>query len=419
MMLFIRAFLFLLIFVQISFAESADPKDVFLAFSSRIVQIRVVEESSGGKASIGSGFYINPDGLLVSNYHVVSSYVLNPERFKIDLVDSSEKAVGVELLYVDIIHDLALLKVDQKSPSYFDDFSTIPNAGERIFSIGNPQDLGFTIVEGIYNGPVKESRLQKLNFSGSLNPGMSGGAAFNVSGKLVGVNVSTAGNQLSFLVPAAYVGQMLAQYKSGADASSNFLKLAEKQIYTDQKQKFSALLSSEFTKVNLKKFSVPSALLPSLKCWSDSEDKPEEAYQYLNHVCSTSELIFLSQDSSVGNIYLFYLLVENKGMNSVSFAAKVQQILSTYTSGTKGDKEDYSNYKCIRDFVNPGDTTFWVNTCIRKYKKFESLYDLTLVAASVDSSSESLIIYSNISALSFENAQKFSSKFLENLTWKQ
>jgi serine protease Do len=414
-------FAVLLIFIATNcFAQ--DSKDVFSAFSQRVVQIRVVEESSRGKASIGSGFYISADGLIVSNYHVVSSFVLNPERFRIDLIDQSENNLNVELIYVDVVHDLALLKVEKKVESYFDDFKAVPKAGERIYSIGNPQDLGFTIVEGIYNGPVKESRLQKLNFSGSLNPGMSGGAAFNSEGKLVGVNVSTAGNQLSFLVPAAYVHEMIESYNKGSELSNDFLKLAEKQIYEDQKQKFETILATPFAKVSLKDYSVPSALLPSLKCWSDSEEKKEEQYQYLNHVCSTSELIFLSPETSVGNLYVYYLLVENKGLNPFSFSSKIQHLLSTYTSSARGNKEDFSNYKCIKNFVNPDSKngpTFWINACMRRYQKFDSLYDLTLVGAAVDSSKESLVFYSNASAVSFDNAQKLTKKFLENITWKQ
>lgn len=411
----IIALVILLLTPLISIAQTNDPKDVFSAFSERVVQIRVIEESSGGKLSIGSGFYVSPNGFIVSNYHVVSSYVLNPSRFKIDLIDKSENNLGVELLYVDVIHDLALLKVDKTVESYFTDFSTIPKAGERIFSIGNPQDLGFTIVEGIYNGTVKESRLQKLNFSGSLNPGMSGGAAFNSEGKLIGVNVSTAGNQLSFLVPATYVAQMIDEYHKGETIPDDFLKLAESQIFEDQKHKFNELLSSNFNKVKLKDYSVPSGLMPSLKCWSDSEEKKDEHYQYLNHVCSTSELVFLSQDTSVGNMYLYYLLVENKGLNPFSFSSRIQQLLSSYTSGQKGDKENFGNYKCVKSFVG----NYWVNTCLRKYKKFESLYDLTIVGAAVDSSEHSLVFYNNASAISFENAKKFSKKFLESISWKQ
>ena len=47
--------------------------------------------------------------------------------------------------------------------------------GERIYAMGNPLDLGFTIVEGTYNGLVDKSYDERIHFSGAINPGMSGG----------------------------------------------------------------------------------------------------------------------------------------------------------------------------------------------------------------------------------------------------
>ena len=67
------------------------------------------------------------------------------------------------------------------------------------------------MVPGPTNGLVEHSYEDRLLFSGSLNPGMSGGPSLNSQGDVIGVNVATAGSQLSFLVPVKKVKRMLAK----------------------------------------------------------------------------------------------------------------------------------------------------------------------------------------------------------------
>ena len=76
--------------------------------------------------------------------------------------------------------------------------------GERIYSLGNPLDVGFAVIEGTYNGLVERSFYPTIFFAGSLNPGVSGGPTLDGQGAVIGVNVAARrdGEQVSFLVPA-------------------------------------------------------------------------------------------------------------------------------------------------------------------------------------------------------------------------
>jgi serine protease Do len=79
--------------------------------------------------------------------------------------------------------------------------------GARIFSLGNPLDVGFAVAEGNYNGPVERSFLRHAVLRRLAQPGMSGGPALDDQGRLIGVNVAARrdGEQVSFLVPAEHV----------------------------------------------------------------------------------------------------------------------------------------------------------------------------------------------------------------------
>ena len=111
---------------------------------------------------------------------------------------------------IDVANDLALVRVDHHDQPFFEFderavHGELPK-GERLYSMGNPLDLGFTIVEGTYNGLVDRSYNERVHFSGALNPGMSGGPTVTAEGLVVGINVAKrmGGELVSFLVPARF-----------------------------------------------------------------------------------------------------------------------------------------------------------------------------------------------------------------------
>ena len=96
----------------------------------RIYQIRVVSPEAGSKSSIGSGFQVSADGLLMTNYHVVSGYVNSPENFEIKYVAQSGEKGVLELIDFDVISDLALLRHPKPSTDYFSISSVDLEKGE-------------------------------------------------------------------------------------------------------------------------------------------------------------------------------------------------------------------------------------------------------------------------------------------------
>ncbi|MFY0577534.1 trypsin-like peptidase domain-containing protein [Cystobacter fuscus] len=110
----------------------------------------------------------------------------------------------VRVVDVDVVHDLAVIQQDAPVKDWFELAATEPPQGARLYAMGNPHDLGTTIVEGTYNGLVQDALYDKVHFSGAINPGMSGGPTVTSEGRVVGVNVATLGNQLGFLVPVVH-----------------------------------------------------------------------------------------------------------------------------------------------------------------------------------------------------------------------
>ena len=84
-----------------------------------IYQIRDVARSAASKSSIGSGFQISSDGLIVTNFHVVSGYVNAPDSRRLEYLDQEGNSGPLELLDFDVINDLALLQHPAPQPKHF------------------------------------------------------------------------------------------------------------------------------------------------------------------------------------------------------------------------------------------------------------------------------------------------------------
>ena len=164
--------------VAVSAAEQVD----MAGYYDLIYQIRVVARNAGSKSSIGSGFQVSEDGLIVTNYHVVSMAVDSPVTHRIEYLDQAGNSGELSLLDFDVVNDLAVLRHPAPPARHFE-ISDLTSAepllplaagslakGEMIYALGNPHDLGITLKLGAYNGIVEHSYNSQILFSGSLNP---------------------------------------------------------------------------------------------------------------------------------------------------------------------------------------------------------------------------------------------------------
>jgi S1-C subfamily serine protease len=159
----------------------------------------VVETDEG----LGSGFIIKPDGIIVTNHHVVA----NAKAMAVKL-PSGEVYRSVYLLSSDPINDLAFLKVEAV------DLPTIPlgnsnnvQVGDEVLLVGAPKGLEQTVSNGLISGIRLDEGVRVLQTSAAASPGSSGGPLLNRSGEAVGVMSFKVvnGENLNFAIPINYV----------------------------------------------------------------------------------------------------------------------------------------------------------------------------------------------------------------------
>ena len=407
-----------LLLFSIPQAIHAATEDVFRRFQDRLVQVRILEASTGIQAGVGSGFFAAPSGLIVTNYHVVADLIRQPRRYRGEVLTTEGKRAQLQLIDFDAVHDLALVKTDLPPPHPFELHpDTIP-IGMRMFSIGTPLDLGFTIVEGTYNGLLASSLYEKILFTGSINPGMSGGPAVLGNGQVVGVNVATAGNQVSFLVPAKYVRALLARVHSLTPLSPEAAQLQlRNQLIANQAAYMARLIDTPLTTTRLGNYRVPGKLAAFLKCWGDARPDPENRYDEVLQECSSEDDLYVSRTQTTGVVHFQHQWLSARSLNRFRFYSLYQAQFNTNYPGLQASQEDVTKFRCHTDFVKTHGVSFKATLCLRANKRLPGLFDAVLKAATLNENHRGVQTTLVLAGVSADNALRFAQRYLESFRW--
>ncbi len=172
--------------------------------------------------SLGSGVILSPDGIVVSNYHVVG------RATDIRVVTTNRHEYEARVVLADEEADLAILQLQgaEDLPSLPLRDSDHVEVGELALAIGNPFGVGQTVSSGIVSGLARSgaatgnARGYFIQTDAPINPGNSGGALIDVNGALIGINsriLSRSGgsNGIGFAIPANLVAQFVKQAREG------------------------------------------------------------------------------------------------------------------------------------------------------------------------------------------------------------
>jgi len=393
----------------------AETPELYELWRNRIVQVQVIDQSAQSKAAIGSGFFAGQPGWIVSNYHVIAELVNQPGRYQARYLTESGNEGQLELVSVDAVHDLAILRAEGLSPPGLKLSTSSPPKGTRLYSLGYPYDIGLTIVEGTYNGMLEKSLYEKLHFTGSINPGMSGGPALDRSGNVVGINVSTAGNQVSFLVPAQFASRLIEETvaeTAGPDVLNQSVAL---QLLRNQESISKKLLASDAPQTRLNGYLVPGALAPYISCWGDSQDDRPDDLAQVYYRCETQDDIFLSESLYTGVIRYQHDLLSTDRLHPMRFYSLLEQRSYYPQLRLEGDEQSVTNYQCTSGFIDQGGLTFKATFCVRRYRLFQELYDSYLTLTSLVGEDEALQSTLVLAGFSWQNITGLSGHFVRSM----
>jgi S1-C subfamily serine protease len=409
-------------------ALSTTAERVYEHARPRIVQVRTLLQAAGRQTAIGSGFVVSADGLAITNYHVISRHALDPRTYRLEYLAPDGARGALALLAIDVARDLAVVKLDRAQLPFlaFDPRALedrLPK-GERIYAMGNPLDLGFTIVEGTYNGLVDKSYDERIHFSGAINAGMSGGPVTGADGRIVGVNVAKRvdGEQVGFLVPARFAAALVERARAGpAMAPDKAREEVGRQIDAWQASFHEALRKAGFRAATIGPYRALESAAPWMTCWaSTNADAVPRARTAVNATrCTSSTGIFVSDRILTGRVDLTYAWLRAIDLNAFQFAKELSQRSAGPGLDLRAGKR-LTPQDCHDDFVAPGRAgpPLRATWCMRAYREFEGLYDVTVVAVTQDRSREALLAQLTLQGVSHANALALGRRFLEALEWQ-
>ena len=414
---------------------SLSARKVYEQARSQLLQIRTVLKGRASQTSVGSGFLVSREGHIITNFHVVAEAALKPERHDLVYVTADGREAPLQILQLDVLHDLALLKTTDAAPAAagvtsaapgrgFDALAFRPDAqplaqGERIYSLGNPLDVGFAVIEGTYNGLVKRSFYPQIFFGGALSGGMSGGPALDQEGRVIGINVARRvdGEQVSFLVPASFA---VALFARGRDAVP--IKTPAYAIVTDQLMQHQAALTARFIQQGWKadthpRYTVPVPSDQFMRCWGRSEPSRTGGLDMERSDCVMDTRIFVG-DYTTGAIGVRHESYDGAKLGALRFAARYSASFRN-ESFVRLRSEHQTKPQCHEDFIDRGGLPLRAVICLRAYKKLPGLYDVAVLTATLDQTTAGVQGRFDAQGLSFANAQKLAKHYLEAYGWVQ
>ena len=411
---------------------SAAAESIYASSRPGLLQIRTLVEAAGRQSSIGSGFLVTANGLAVTNYHVVSQYALEPKTYRLEFARPDGTQGPLKLLAIDVANDVAIVQLDGADLPHLDfDPAALADKsprGERLYAMGNPLDLGFTIVEGTYNGFVEKSYNQRVHFTGAINPGMSGGPAVTAAGKVAGINVAKRldGELVSFLVPAAKAAALLERAKTEAPLDLAHVRdEIDRQLLVWQADFYHALGEQGFRDATLGPYQAPESAAPWFNCWArtNADQTPKPRAQLDSTSCSSQSSLFIAEDIDTGRAELSHAYVRSVDLNPFQFAAFVSQYYGSAGMIRSWSRKRLTQPECHEDFVERGEgasksgpilRTVW---CARAYRDFAGIYDVAITTVTQDRDKEALISRLAMQGVSYDNAVALAQRFVGELAW--
>lgn len=188
-------------------AQNPTPREIAANAHASLLMIRALG-ADGDTVGLGTGFVVSPDGLFITNYHVIQEAA----KLQVSLLDGGSWD-QVSLIAADPASDLALMQLPAHGLHALKLGSDAQmEVGDRVYVMGNPLGMSGTFTDGMVSGKRPLEGVAMLQISAPISPGSSGGPVMNERGEVIGVATMMVmgGQNLNMAVPVHYAQPMVA-----------------------------------------------------------------------------------------------------------------------------------------------------------------------------------------------------------------
>jgi len=196
------------------------------------------DDGAGTPMALGSGFIVDPSGIVVTNNHVIQ----NADKIQVTLSDG--RKLNAHVLGRDDKTDIAVLKIDAKDPFPYVQWgdSNKARVGDWVLAVGNPFGLGGSVTAGIISARGRDIQSgpydDYLQIDAPINRGNSGGPSFSTDGQVIGVNTaiySPSGGSvgIGFAIPASVAKPIVDELRQRGHIDRGWLGVSIQPLTKD------------------------------------------------------------------------------------------------------------------------------------------------------------------------------------------
>jgi hypothetical protein len=371
--------------------------------------------------SYGSGFAVGNGDLIVTNYHVVSNVVMNPDRYRLEFLRPNGNKGALAVVAIDIVHDLAVVQGDTGPMRGLTFEQSIPDKGGRGFSIGFPEDQGLIVTEGIINGLSENSAREAIHFTGPINSGMSGGPAVNTSGHVFGANVSNQRKSqlISFVVPAKEIVALLnvAHSKKTPSATELFDDVS-RQLQLNSRYVLNMLPHGNLPIQRIGHFLVPAKPGEFAQCYANNDKEADKLYHIEENGCYFKDETYVTKGLTVGRWSFSHLLTKAPNLGALRFASLLQDMMKPQDDTSETNRLHKKRWECQDSIIALDGTRAKAVICLRRYSRFENLYDIEFELSTLGDPGEAILSSVLLTGFGYQESMEFLSKFMGAIVWK-
>jgi hypothetical protein len=386
-----------------------------------VLQVRTLPLGSDSPYSYGSGFAVGSENLIVTNYHVVSNVIIDPDRYRLEFLRQDGSKGTLAVVAIDVVHDLAVVRGDTGPMPGLTFDPRVPDKGARGFSIGFPQHQGLTVTEGIVNGLSEDSARGAIHFSGAVNSGMSGGPAVDAAGRVFGVNVaSLRGSQLiSFVVPAREAVALIerAQTTKVPGTAELMLDLA-RQLQSNSAETLALLPPAALPVQAFGRFHAPADPGKFARCFGMDDKEADKLYRVAYYTCRFKDATYVASGLYLGQWSFIHRHIMAPDLGALRFASLQESLLASADDTTATSRLHKTRWACQDHVVALSGGRAKGVLCLRRYSKFEGLYDVELRVATLAEPGEALISSLALDGFGYSESMVVVRRFMESITWK-
>ncbi|MCZ7564342.1 MAG: serine protease [Burkholderiales bacterium] len=306
-------------------AAPAEAPTLLAHTKDMLVRLRVIHKATGARTAAGSGFVATPDGLVLTNYHLVSKIALEPHDHALELEHADGSRTTPRLVAIDVADDLAVLATGRSDQRFLPIRETWMTVGNRGFAMGYSRGLEPTIVEGTIHYDTGSA--WPVRFTGAIDPGMSGGPAVSPDGEVLGVNVARrAGERLARkLVPSRSAAHLLRRAASVKEPPTDFRKEVAAQVSATLEFHYAFDLDATAA---MGHYIVPDTRSSYARC---SDARPWlrlPAFPQSTRTCQIGYDLFVDDDLQTGALLLTHERFEKGGLPTMEFAELMETVFA-------------------------------------------------------------------------------------------